>query len=132
MIYGASNPDEYLLNLTKSTGSLMLIRVYRTPAGTLQAHWATGEQDTTEIDPLDVVKIAHSTTGCRPGRRIDPTPGDDEQLATAWEAGYQAAQKYQREREEDRRVFERHNLPWGGLIPDRPTNPYRSTPEWDF
>ncbi|OKH83354.1 hypothetical protein EB73_07285 [Mycobacterium sp. SWH-M3] len=132
MVDGVNNPDEYLLNITKATGSLMLIRVYRSPDGTLKAHWATGEQNTTDTDPLEVVKLAHPTTGCKPGRRIDTTSGDADPLAAAWDAGYLAAQKHHQERDDDRRTVEHHDMPAESLIPDQPANPYRTTSEWDL
>jgi hypothetical protein len=57
--------------------------------------------------------------------------GNDEVLAATWDAGYKAAHQYHAQRTEARRVAQRHGIS-GGLVPNPPDNPYRSTPDWDL
>lgn len=130
-IDGRTQPDEFLVHTLKATGSLMLIRVYLAVDGTLKAHWATGEYNLAEVDPMAVVELAHETTGCAPGRRVPPPAEAVNELADAWDAGYAAAQQYASERAEDRRVFERHGI-GGTHMPSAPQNPHRRRPDWDF
>ncbi|CAM3310407.1 hypothetical protein [Tsukamurella hominis] len=77
MIDAKDQPDEFLAHVVKATDSLMLIRVYRDRGGKLRAHYATGQYSLAEIDPMEVVELAHAATGCKPGRRI-PEPKNSE------------------------------------------------------
>lgn len=60
-----------------------------------------------------------------------PISAQRSDLAAAWEAGYRAACDYNAQREEDRRVFQRHGIT-GTHIPDPPHNPHRPNDDWDF
>lgn len=124
-----TNPDEFLAHAVKATESLMLIRVYRAANGKLESHYASGEYS--GANPMAIMELAHAATGCCPGGRVPPPPGAPNELAEAWDTGYAAARDYTAQREEDRRVFERHGIE-GSHIPDPPRNPHRPDADWDF
>lgn len=131
VIDGRADPDAFLAHAVKATGSLMLIRVYQSPDGSLKAHYGTGEYDLAQIDPMKIVELAHATTGCQPGRRVPTPPRAVNELADAWDEGYTAAQQYAAQRNEDQRVFERHGIT-APHVPDKPQNPHRPGNDWDF